>query len=183
MRQSEIQFAVYGPYPIPLGERGAIVDDNPFWNEIVNDDKLANACGCYIFAAQTSGAPHPLPWYVGMTKRTFKKEVLHGVNMTKFTKILQNWYKITPYLFLLPRLKPQGGFSTDKRRITDLEKVLIGLAYQQNPDIINKSDTKIWRSTEIVGIMNTSVSRAPRAAMRLRETLGVKEAIGKPFGT
>lgn len=181
MHHSEIQFAVYGPYPIPLGGRGAIVDDNQFWVEVVDDEKLANACGCYIFAAQTSGSPHPLPWYVGMTKRTFKKEVLHGGNMTKFTNVLQDWKRIKPLLFLLPRLKPQGGFSADKRRIADLEKVLIGLSYQQNPDIINKSDTKIWRSTEIVGIMNTSAPRARDAAMRLRETLGIEKPIGKPF--
>jgi len=78
-------------------------------------------------------------------------------------------------------MTPSGGFSKNKEGIAELEKMLIGLAFQYNPDLLNTSETKYWKKTELEGVMNPSPGRATDAAVKLRETLGLQKPFGRPL--
>ena len=178
-----MKFDVYGPYPIK--REGKVVTQktcDAYLESVEDDYDWSNARGCYILAVTAGGGW--TPWYVGKAAKTsLHKTSLKSRNIVLFNEALKDKSKAKPVTFLLPKITPKGAFSTNQRGIAELERMLIGLAFQQNPDLLNKSQTKCWKITELVGVMNTSAPKATQAAVRLRKTLGLKKPFGKPLGT
>ena len=170
-----MKFDIYGPYQIPRGNKGTIIDGRKFWSDFENP-KLARACGCYVFAISASGSYRP--WYVGKTETTFKSEALHDNKIKIYNRVLDKRTKGIPVLFLLPLMANQGKFSKAKDpAILGLEDILISQAIARNPEAENSRGTKMLRGIEVVGFMNTS-GRAKNSALALRKTFGMKKAFG-----
>jgi len=174
-----MRFAVYGPFELPRKRKGKIADDNgkirKFWKDI--DDEvpgLPNAIGCYVFCVYSK------PWYVGRTTNSFQKECYKGklqVYENVYDKIKQG----KPQLFFLAQENPSGkGFRKppkDKRSkdllIHNLEVILIGMALEINPDVLNKKDT-VWRKNlEVEGFLWSKHSRGGKDAKQLRKMFGM----------
>jgi len=178
-----MKFRVYGPYTV--GRENKVITEetsnNYFSCVEASGEDWRIACGCYILATATSGGGWT-PWYVGMTEtKQLHKASLKDRNIKKFNTTLIKIASAKAKVFLLPKMTPSGGFSKNKEGIAELEKMLIGLAFQYNPDLLNTSETKYWKKTELEGVMNPSPGRATDNAVRLRETLGLQKPFGKPL--
>ena len=172
-----MKFDVYGPFEIPRGERGTIVDTHEFWDSFKDEDaKLANACGCYVFAIGATDSYKP--WYVGKTENAFKSEALQDNKIKIYNRVLDKRSRGKPVLFLLPQITKGNKFAKgDSDAIVGLENILIAQAITRNSEMENISKTRILRGVEVVGFMNTS-GRAKESALKLRKTFGVKKAFG-----
>ena len=175
-----MKFEVYGPYeiPRPKGSKAVVLDNaekRKFWDEVVGNNDLANACGCYVFAIGATGSY--LPWYVGKTERSFKVKSLDPANILKFNQVMSARTRGTPYLFFLPKITDDGKFSKKSKNpeITALESILIAQAIERNPKIKNISGTKMLRGIEVVGFFNSDV-RGPgkKSVQHLRKTFNVR---------
>ena len=185
-----MNFDVYGPYWIKTesGARGAKrisakSSVRAFWGALAKSEslekKLKNACGCYVFAIQSSGRnATPKPWYVGKAeKQSFGGEVFTSDKIIKYNDALFTMERAIPCLFFLPRCNPNRGFAKPngkpRPRIDDLESKLIGLALKRNPKLINVRGTKKHKIV-VHGYLN-STGRGPRsaAAQALKKVLPV----------
>lgn len=154
-----MKFQIYGPFPIPRGEKGLITKGNvkQFWKELAEEwgsDALANAHGAYVFAINSGRAR---PWYVGKAGKTFKQEVLNAENINKYNGKLDTVKRGTPWLFLLPEVTESGGFSrkANSTHTAALELMLIERALQANPNLLNSSNTKLLREIEVYKFINS----------------------------
>ena len=175
-----MKFDVYGPYTVRRENKQITKTTREGYLQLVESggENWQQSRGCYILAV-SSGKGGWNPWYVGMAEKTsLHKEALSVTNIVNFNEVLKKKTSATPAVFLLPKLTPAGKFSTDKNRIADLETMLIGMATMTNSQLLNISKTKIWKQTEIAGVMNTSTIRATNSAMLLRKTLSLKNSIG-----
>lgn len=130
-------YEVLGPYDLQVTKRKkgkATVrnmtrdDVSLFWNE---NDEIASRRGCYIFGMRNG--PGQKPWYVGMTKNSFKQECLNDRNSRIINEIMV-LRKGTPVLyFVVPYNKRKGN----KRDVEQIETFLIQQAANKNPEIYN----------------------------------------------
>lgn len=173
-----MKFEVCGPYEI--GREHKVITEKTcrtYLDSVEFDGDWVNARGCYILAVTAGGGW--TPWYVGKAAKTsLHTTALKHRNIVIFNEVLKKQGKAKPVVFLLPKKTPSDKFSTNSTGIAELETMLIGLAFQQNHDLLNISQAKQWKKTELVGVMNTS-AHATRAITKLRKTLGLKKPFGK----
>lgn len=165
-------FSVYGPFDIPVTKENSarcIRTNNikQFWDAVDQaEDNLGNSYGCYVFM-QNSGRKS-MPWYVGKTTNSFKKEAFTDNKRNKYHDALARTQKSKPQMFFIVQ---EYGYKSDKNAIDELETYLIRAAYKVNNSLINmrKTDYK-WR---IRGVMNCTrgehcdASAAFNAALKL----------------
>jgi hypothetical protein len=166
-------FRTFGDFSIGLDEYGNIPDDlNDFWS-IANAVKIGLNCakGCYVFGIRTSGSDLVRPWYVGKTTKAFESECFQSHKRVLYAKAISRYERARPCLFLISRLTPKGAFfKGDSATSTDfLERHLISLGLQANPDLLNKQNTKLYREVQLRGILNGGSPDA--AAKKLRRAL------------
>lgn len=176
-----MKYDPYGPFTLPRSDDNLIfVEDRGragFWREIdQHTPGLSNACGCYVFALRSGGGVRP--WYVGKAERqSFKSEVLTQDKITKYNSVLQAGKKGTPVLFLFSRITPERSAfsrpsSSNHRDIQYLEKMLITLALDRNPDLVNINETKMLRNLVVPGLINTPQGKLSKAAQAAKSLLG-----------
>ena len=127
-------FKVHGPFTVPV-RAGRKIDRqalNDFWNETVGEE-LTNSRGCYVFAmAQGRGS---LPVYVGMTRRqVFARECLNDRNQLSLNEVLEGRGKLVLHL-----IAHAGRGRLNESAILELEKYLIDIAADRNPEILNRT--------------------------------------------
>lgn len=135
---------------------------------------LSEACGCYVFAKRAGNGI--TPWYVGQACiRPMFKEALNSDNIGKYNTVLDD--RGTPLLFVLPALTPTGKLrkNPDNGKLPSLnflERWLISVALEKNPNLINNKETMFLRRLRVTGIFNatrgesTADSQALNAALR-----------------
>lgn len=154
-------FDVYGPFDV--ARTGGFIEygQPALWSEIeIYDPGLGNAIGCYMFCL-THGA-NIMPWYVGKTlaKKGFRDEVFTPHKLVVYNRCI-NRRRARPQLFLFPLMTgtpDDAGYfshnrSTGRKVIEWLEKTMIGMALQRNPNLGNLSDATLPRSVTVRGIM------------------------------
>jgi hypothetical protein len=171
-----MEYEVHGPYVVPRKVR--LIDRNSkvrarFWSQIDAEiPGLSEAVGCYIFCVNNK------PWYVGMAERqTFRKECFGHHKLVAYNEALVRTKKGVPKLYLLAKLTKGGAFTrvtTKKHRSTHfLENLLIGIALNKNPELINLKNTKIHKSLIVPGVVHTPHSKINWTSVRaLRTVLG-----------
>jgi len=134
---------------------------------------LSESCGCYVFAKRAGKGI--IPWYVGQAcRRPILKEALNDSNIIKYNKVLdQNG---TPLLFVLPARTPQGKLRRRPEKpelpvLDFLERWLISVAIDRNPDLINSKETRFLRSLHVAGIFNAKQGESTSASKKLSRTL------------
>lgn len=173
-----MKFKVY-QFNIQRKENRHGVFDKTFWSQISEKDETANlpsACGCYLFALKNGN--NLTPWYVGKTeKRTFQEECFQAAKIVYYNEVLVD-HSGKPILFLLPRLTNLGKkFSKPTRvgysDINFLETMLIGMALEKNPSLLNIKKTKLLRQMEVPGIVNSPQAAPTIPVRRLKNALGI----------
>lgn len=168
-------FEVEGPFPLYRTEAG-LVDASAlarryYWDWIEeNVPGLPTACGCYIFSIRASRGS--LPWYVGKAERqSFQRECLTPHKIVHFNNALAG-RKGKPELFFIPQVTPAGKYrsptSSKRPAIKELESLLIGMAINRNPSLLNVAGTKWLEQIAVEGFLNTKKARSG-GAKRLRE--------------
>lgn len=172
-------FDVYGPFDVDRIDGVVTGSQKGFWKQVRDwDADLVTAHGCYMFCL--SHGRSIMPWYVGKAegKEGFGQEVFAKHKLEVFNECL-DYKRGKPKMFLFPMMTADGGeasrFSRDKtngkRVIPWLEKTLMGMALQRNPDLWNIRDTTLPRSVTVRGLIGeaqkgrpyTEVSEARRA--------------------
>lgn len=167
-------FDIYGPYKIDRKSRILFDDkdaEKAFWSKAYPG--LSEACGCYIFAKKAGKGI--MPWYVGMTTRSFKKECFDHSKRNKYIDTLQK-EKGTPLLFLIPKITKTGRFVKSSRRkhkdISFLENLLIGACLERNEELLNKKQTKMLGKMKVPGLLNSSQGKPKTDVSAFSKMLG-----------
>lgn len=134
-----------------------------FWQEV----KSKHSKGVYIATLQTEQTEIPL--YVGRTKKAnFMKECFTTDKVTKYYNGLADYAGGTPLMYFIASPKKRG--QAPGKYITELEKLLIKVAYLKNPDIQNGHETPGVTVEGLIGRTNGTISKA---AHRLRKALSL----------
>lgn len=159
-------FDMYGPFELGRVD-GKIPSRQPvFWEQVqeaseqygFESQKLEQAIGCYAFGLRHGDTLKP--WYIGMTvaKGGFRREVLQKHKRDHYEGVIKE-RRGAPIMFLMPLLTPEGSFSRDRTSakvlIQWVEKMLFGVALQQNLECRNQRDTKYLRNVVVHGIFNS----------------------------
>jgi len=174
-----MRFVVYGPFELPRKRKDKIANDSgkirKFWEKVDGEvPGLPDAIGCYVFCVYSK------PWYVGKTLNSFQKECYKG-KLEVYENVYDKLTQGAPELYFLAQRNKSGkGFikpPKDKRKrnllIDNLEVILIGMACETNPDILNKKDT-IWRENlEVEGFLWSKHSRGGKDAKQLRKIFDI----------
>ena len=147
-----------------------------FWDNVAadpDDGDLPYAVGCYIFSIRTGRGT--LPWYVGMAeKQPFRKECFSYQKLVLFNEILAG-RRGTPKLTLIAKLTPRDRYARQSKNghkdIQFLEKYLILLTIQRNPDLKNTRDTKFLRGMVVHGVFNTPPGGQASSVSELKNLL------------
>ena len=182
-------YITFGPYKIETktGNKGTTLNldshaKKVFWDrvEIATGKLLREARGIYVFAEQIKFTYKP--WYVGQAKEGFAQEVFNSNN----TKNFQNAYahEMTgdhAVVFLLARMHSNGetlARSLNVREADFVEQEIIGHALRANGSLINTKNTKVLKTTEIRGVLNSSDEvEFDQSTKRLRRMLGLRGVV------
>ena len=172
-----MHFEIYGGFEICRKDNRLGLFDDAFWQRARGDDEdLPDACGVYVFAMKYG--ENIVPWYVGKTeRRTFERECFEPTKINYYNDVLAERHG-TPLLYLIPRCTAGGGrFSKPTagtwRDIDFLETMLIGIAIERNPDLLNVRSTQMFREMVVPGIINTPARKPTSAESQLRQALGL----------
>lgn len=167
-------FDIYGPYKINRKSRIFFGDkpaEREFWNS--THPGLSECCGCYIFAKKAGKGI--MPWYVGMTTKSFKNECFDHSKRNKYLDALQK-EKGTPLLFLIPKITKTGRFVKSKqgkhKDISFLENLLIGACLERNEGLLNKKQTKMLVKMRVPGLLNSPQGKRDKDVSDFARMLG-----------
>jgi hypothetical protein len=151
--------------PIIRGSKGYRQVDAKLSRELLKEWSIAK--GCYVFSLRAGRGIKPI--YVGKTDSNLCNEALNNRNLKNLNSFLneRKGSLVLQFLYEAPR---KGKYS--KKRIDDLEKMLIGFASRRNPNLLNvkRRENSVVR---IKGVLNSEAGKPSRAESMLRSTLGL----------
>jgi len=175
-----MKFAVYGPFRLSRKRKGVIADDSgeirEFW-EYVDDwvPSLPDAIGCYVFCVNSK------PWYIGKTVKSFRRECYTDAKLKMYNRAYDKIKKGVPKLFFLAQETPAGNNFRKARKnrksllIDNLELMLIGMALETNPSLLNVKDTRWQKNLEVKGFLRSKHSLGGEDAKQLRKMFGMSK--------
>ena len=173
-------FDVFGPLSISRDTHGHVKrSKQEMWNDANEwDEELSTTIGCYMFCIKNG--QNSMPWYVGMTvcQQGFYGEVFADHKIELYNSISQRRGIREMYLFPL-----MTGDSGDSKRFSRarvakrpviqwLEKTLMGIALQRNPELLNLKDLTLPRSVTVRGVIGEKLQGRP-----LSEVASVRQAL------
>lgn len=168
-------YEVCGPFPVER-QNGLVStrrdDKYAFWEAVEKwEAGLADAVGCYIFVVRGRA------WYVGMAARQcFYDEIFSAHKLNQYNQALA---RVTgnPSLILIAKVTPGNRYARPSAAHSDisvLEDMLIGLALARNPDLQNIRGTKVLKSMQVPGVLNSKKGWARATSVQeLKRALGI----------
>lgn len=164
-------FEVYGPFPIERTDGECLKPSRDWWTNVVDvyeGPSPARAVGCYMF---TMGDKNIKPWYIGKTwcKGGFRDEAFANHKLKIYNEVIHA-YNGPPMIYFFPLItksfqKEDWNLSNNRSEsravISWLEKFLIGMAYAQNRDLMNKRDATFLRTVHLRGILGKNPTGRP----------------------
>lgn len=174
MPDQTTELVVHGPFEVPHDSLGKgtskrITRDHAkeFWN-LPEIRAVRAKRGCYVFALRVSRGF--TPWYVGMSTKSFEKEVFDDHKLVHYNDVVYSRYKGVPVMFFVA--PPGQKRSFPKSEIDELETYLIQAAVVKNPEIRNVRKTKMPGWT-IRGVVRGGRGKAPANAKKFRAMMGL----------
>lgn len=173
-------FDVYGPFPVSCEGHICAETQNHFWDLAENgargDEGLSKAIGCYMFCILHG--KNVTPWYIGKTNaRTgFKQEIFTQHKRDIYNECIEA-HNGRPAIFLFPLCcnshdRFSKAYSTGKKVTEWLERILMGFAFRQNPDISNTRDMHLLRATTVRGVFGQKSKGQPH-----KEVVAARQAL------
>jgi hypothetical protein len=129
---------------------------------------LGSDIGVYVFAMQAGKGIRP--WYVGKTTKSFASECFTDNKLLKYNDVVPG--KGRPFLYLLTL-----SSKVNKRAIEELESLMIGVALQKNPALLNLAKTKQYEVI-VHGVVNSSAGAPTKEARAFRRMIGLQKKAG-----
>jgi hypothetical protein len=177
--ESIMKFSVHGPFEV--SRLNSLVDASSaarkvFWHVVeASEPGLSSACGCYIFVVKAKRGT--LPWYIGLTKRTFKLEALGSHQVNHYNPALVGKVGVKAQLFFLAKTTPTGRFAKPSKNshadVEFLETFLFGVALNRNAALRNAKNTKFLRNISVPGVINSPKRRPTGSESKLSAALGL----------
>jgi len=124
--------------------------------------------GCYVFAIR-AGKGY-VPHYVGKAGHGFERECFGSHKLVKYNKVLSEGKHGRPVLFFVA---PAGTKRVVPARVlAQVEKFLIGLAAERNPDLQNKQHVRA-PSWGITGVVRGGGGKRSSAAALFKSLMGL----------
>jgi hypothetical protein len=172
-------FDVYGPFSVNRNGRDCPSAQRDLWHEAEQrGEGVSSAIGCYMFCISHGNTI--TPWYVGMTaaRTGFRGEVFTSHKIGIYNECL-NSNNGNPVVFLFPlcsngRDRFSRAYSSGRRVIEWLERMLMGFAYARNPAMSNTRGMHFLKNTTVLGVFGEKRRGRPYAE--------VKEACAALFG-
>lgn len=174
-----MKFSIHGPVDLPRAKGlidSSAVAKKTLWQRVSElDPELPSACGCYIFVVKARRGT--LPWYIGLTKRTFKAEALGAHQINHYNLALAEKTGVAPQLFFLAKETPTGKFAKPSRDahkdVEFLETLLFGIALNRNPALRNTKNTKFLKNVCVPAIINSPARKPNKQELALKAALGL----------
>lgn len=173
-----MKFQAFGPFEIPRDTPRVVASDSGalrgFWESAEETAPgISEACGCYVFTLKAPRGSRP--WYVGKSeKQSFRRECFAPHKINHYHRAIAE-RKGKPELIFLAEVTPAGKLKSPtvgkRAAISALEGILIGMAVQRNPNLLNMRGAKMWKDLEVHGFLNTSRKAQSGAAGYLRHIL------------
>jgi hypothetical protein len=172
-------FKIFGPFEFE--NKGKVTDkqyQKDFWSDCVEKEEghygLSEAKGIYLFSLRHD--PNFTPWYVGMTERTFRKEVFTDRNMLMILDRLTEVHGVLCLHLLAKPRTEQRGFSTNisGKELYWIEDFIQQTCRMKNPELFNLGNRKFLLKTAIEGITDGSASRGEHVRT-FRNALGIND--------
>lgn len=180
-RGNAVHFDITHGFDMALTPTGLVAasahERKKFWTAVdVSNPGLSSACGCYMFCVKATNGT--VPWYVGKTsKNSFSGECFQPHKINHYNTAVSGKSKITPQLFLFPKMTPLGRFaklSQNKQSDIDfLETYLIGLALDRNTYLCNKNKTAFLKNMYVPGIINAKPGQPSSGVAKVKSILGI----------
>lgn len=172
-----VDFVPYGPFAVSY-ERGAkttTFDKALLWSDPAAAE-LMNGRGCYILVAKRGKSM--LPFYVGLTRATFGREIFTPSNIRKYHAALAGGKKYAVSLFLIEH--PESKKSSKPKFIGELEDFFISTAFVRNPALRNRKGRPQpkWRVPHVTAPAKGKPTQAARA---LRKAMGFSDTSHHPL--
>lgn len=161
-------FDVYGPFEIERNEGDVFRSKQSMWDQVDNsDEELRSTIGCYMFCIRNGS--NIVPWYVGMTvrKEGFYGEVFedHKLDLYNFVTDRRGVREMFFFPLMTGDMTDVGRFSRSRSAkkpvILWLEKVLMGIALERNPELLNTRDLTLPRSVTVRGLIGERLKGRP----------------------
>ncbi|WP_156347017.1 hypothetical protein [Sphingomonas sp. Leaf33] len=164
-------FEVYGPFKIELIDGLCYRPSKYWWDTRVNvydGPSPERGIGCYMF---TMGDADIKPWYIGKTicQGSFREEAFDDHKLQIYNEVISR--RRGPAMIYFFPLITKSFSETDwnlsenrsggARAINWLEKFLIGMAYGQNSELMNRRDVVFLRTVHLRGILGKNPSGRP----------------------
>lgn len=147
-----------------------------FWEKVQETtDRLSSACGCYLFAIRA--AKGIKPWYIGLAaKQSFERECFAPTKINIYNDSLAS-KKGTPILFLIARRTSKDKFAKPGKNghkdIEYLESIMIGMALDKNPELLNIKKTGFLRRMCVPCIVNTPKGPPSKPEGEFKKAMGI----------
>jgi hypothetical protein len=176
-----MRYSIHGPFE--LRTKNGLVDRNKeaknnFWGAIEKTDSiLPFACGCYLFAIRA--AKGIKPWYVGLAaKQSFQGECFSPQKTNIYNDVLAGRKRGKPFLFLIAKKTKQDKFvKPSKKGHRDsiyLETLMIGVALEKNPELMNIKKTKFLRGMLVPCLINTPKRKPFKSEQKFNKAMNRK---------
>ena len=175
------RYEVFGPFELRRKSvrAGTTLDFSKaalasFWERVERERPgLASGAGCYMFAVRAARGIRP--WYAGQSKGAFKKECFAHHKQGIYRDVMDDLAKGTPVLYLIARLKEKKGKlapSVEKKEADFVERQLIRVAWNANPQLKNIANTRFLETLQIPGLLNSPRGVPTEAVKNLKIALG-----------
>lgn len=175
MAKAPKQMNVYGPFNIPFqsSDKGSVKliskdDAIEFWKSL--DLQIANKQGCYIFALRA--AHGYTPWYVGQASKSFKQEAFEYHKRDHYNTVLHKNTHGTPVMFFVA--PPDKNVKVAATTLNDMERFLIQMGIEKNPDLANIKHTKNLPDWGIKGSIRSQAGKPSDNAVAFRKMFGFR---------
>jgi hypothetical protein len=162
-----VHFKVLGPYRLRVSKQkfGRCIEEATFKDFWLNHSGLAKQKGCYVFTMSKR------PFYVGKATKNFRQEVFNLKNVNTYQSVLRSVHG-KPCLYMVVLSDHKG--KTPSSIISQVEKLLIGLAHEANPDLKNVHHKNKEDRFVIGGVYNSGRGKRPKEAKAFRSVLNLQ---------
>jgi len=163
-----VDFTPHGPFELQYDRttKGTAFDTDHLWSDS-EAGHLKKSLGCYILAVKVGKSV--LPFYVGLTRASFGREIFNGSNLRKYHAALGSGKKYRVLLFLIEH--PERKKASETQFIGEVEDFFIATAFARNPALKNSKGRPQpkWRVPHVTAPAKGKPTKAARA---LREVMG-----------
>jgi hypothetical protein len=168
-----VHFDPRGPFPLKRdtnrqGRSISAVSIEKFW-AIPKVAHLKSKIGCYVFVIGKK------PFYVGKATRSFGGEVFNNKNLATYRETVTKFRGRTSLYFIVYRKEASQRGKAPTRTISKVEKLLIGMAHEANPELTNVQHKNRPIRYCIAGVFNSGRGKPSESANGVRKILRLEK--------